>query len=174
MVRNKALLAAVFWVCSGSVHAIEILNRPYGPGRDAASVLPLQTAAPAQAAAPVPPMPSIPSVAPVHPVQVQVTPVLTSEPLKQSWAMDVKDVNYYGVFQRWGRDAGYQVRWDAEKHFVIEAVNTFSGSFEDAVTAVLDNPAVAYSKYPLEVCFYPNVPPLARITRKGAQEKECQ
>ena len=66
------------------------------------------------------------------------------------------------------------MRWDADKHFLVEAVDTFSGSFEDALTGVLKNPAVVFSKYPLEVCFYPNTPPLARITRKGVQEKECQ
>lgn len=152
MLRNKALLVVAFLTSYGSVNAIEMVNRNYGSSR----------------AAPVAP------ASPAAPVAVKVTPVPNPEPPKRSWTLDVKDVNYFGAFQRWARDAGYQVRWDAEKHFVIEAVNTFSGSFEEAVTAVLDNPAVAFSKYPLEVCFYPNVPPLARITRKGAQEKECQ
>ncbi|MEQ6436333.1 TcpQ domain-containing protein [Comamonas sp. w2-DMI] len=142
--RNKALLAAALILSYGSVYAIEIVNRPYEGSRESS------------------------------PGSVQVTPVASPVHPSSSWTMDVKDVNYFGAFQRWAKDAGYQVRWDAEKHFVIEAVNTFSGTFEDAVTAVLDNPAVKFSKYPLEVCFYPNVPPLARITRKGAQEKECR
>lgn len=89
------------------------------------------------------------------------------------WSLKAADVNYAGAIQRWAEHAGYQVRWDANKHFFIEAENTFVGTFEEAVTAVLSNPAVAYSSYPLEVCFYPNTPPLARITRRGDQVKEC-
>lgn len=92
----------------------------------------------------------------------------------QHWSLKAADVNYAGAIQRWAEHAGYQVRWDANKHFYIEAENTFVGTFEDAVTAVLSNPAVAYSSYPLEVCFYPNTPPLARITRRGDQVKECK
>lgn len=144
MVSNKAVLAFLVPFIFGSANAIEVVNRPY-TARDS----------------------SVPS-------GVQVQPVVSAGPLMKTWTLDIKDVNYYGAFQRWASQAGYQVRWDAEKHFLVEAVDTFSGSFEDAVSGVLKNPAVVYSKYPLEVCFYPNTPPLARITRKGVQEKECQ
>lgn len=99
--------------------------------------------------------------------------VKTSEPSKPVWTLDARDVNYFNALQRWGKIANYQVRWDAPKHFLIDAAGSFEGSFEEAVTSVLSNPGIQNSMLPLEVCFYPNTPPLARITRKGEQEKEC-
>lgn len=92
----------------------------------------------------------------------------------QLWTVDTKDVNLANTFQRWAAVAGWKVRWDAQKHVMLEAPDTFSGTFEDAVAAQLSSPGIAMSSYPLEVCFYPNTPPLARITRKGDQAKECQ
>ena len=146
MISKMAVLSLLVPMICGNALAIEIVNRPYST----------QSNGVGQAQ------------------HVQVQPVKPSGPIQKSWTLDIKDVNYYGAFQRWATEAGYQVRWDADKHFLVEAVDTFSGSFEDALTGVLKNPAVVFSKYPLEVCFYPNTPPLARISRKGVQEKECQ
>ena len=146
MISKMAVLSLLVPMICGNALAIEIVNRPYST----------QSNGVGQAQ------------------HVQVQPVKPSGPIQKSWTLDIKDVNYYGAFQRWATEAGYQVRWDADKHFLVEAVDTFSGSFEDALTGVLKNPAVVFSKYPLEVCFYPNTPPLARITRKGVQEKDCQ
>ena len=146
MISKMAVLSLLVPMICGNALAIEIVNRPYST----------QSNGVGQAQ------------------HVQVQPVKPSGPIQKSWTLDIKDVNYYGAFQRWATEAGYQVRWDADKHYLVEAVDTFSGSFEDALTGVLKNPAVVFSKYPLEVCFYPNTPPLARITRKGVQEKECQ
>ena len=91
-----------------------------------------------------------------------------------SWEVRSDDLNLANVFTRWGREAGYAVRWDARKNAVVEGPDRIGGSFEDAVTFVLSGPGISSSAYPLEVCFYPNTPPLARITRKGEQDKECK
>lgn len=93
--------------------------------------------------------------------------------LSRKWEILIKDINVHGTFQRWARDAGWQVRWDAGKHVLVEAPDTLQGSFEDVVRTVLESPGIALGPYPLEVCFYPNNPPLARVTRKGDQAKEC-
>ena len=90
------------------------------------------------------------------------------------WSVETKDVNLANTFQRWATQAGWKVRWDAGKHVMVEAPDTFTGTFEEAVAAQLASPGIALSAYPLEVCFYPNVPPLARVTRKGEQLQECQ
>jgi hypothetical protein len=90
------------------------------------------------------------------------------------WEVRQSDINLANAFTRWGAAAGYKVRWDARKHAMIEGNDTISGSFENALAYVLSGPAIAESNYPLEVCFYPNTPPLARITRKGDQDKECK
>lgn len=92
----------------------------------------------------------------------------------QKWSVETRDVNLANTFQRWAGQAGWRVRWDAQKHVMVEAPDSFSGTFEEAVEAQLSSPGIAMSAYPLEVCFYPNTPPLARITRKGDQNQECK
>lgn len=83
------------------------------------------------------------------------------------------DVRLATTLERWARQVGWQVRWDAPQHVLVEGEDNFGGTFQDAVTTVLSTPGIQYSKQPLEVCFYPNTPPLARITLKGEQSKEC-
>lgn len=90
------------------------------------------------------------------------------------WEVRQDDLNLANAFTRWAKDAGYRVRWDARKNSMIEGPDQISGSFEDAISYVLAGPSISESAYPLEVCFYPNTPPLARVTRKGEQDKECK
>ena len=92
----------------------------------------------------------------------------------RTWSVEVRDVTLANTFQRWAAAAGWRVRWDAAKNVMVEAPDTVTGSFEDAVEAQLASPGIAFGSYPLEVCFYPNTPPLARVTRKGDQDKECK
>lgn len=89
------------------------------------------------------------------------------------WEIRLQDVNLASTFARWASESGWRVRWDARKHVLVEAPDRITGSFEDAIAAVLEGPGIANSAYPLEVCFYTNSPPLARITRRGEQDKEC-
>lgn len=90
------------------------------------------------------------------------------------WEIQLKDITLSKTFSRWAATAGYRVRWDAAKQVEIGGPDTYEMPFEEAIQAVLSTPGIAESEYPLEVCFYPNVPPLARVTRKGEQEKECK
>lgn len=99
---------------------------------------------------------------------------VTAAGASQMWTVETRDINLANTFQRWAGAAGWRVRWDAAMHVMVEAPDSVSGSFEDAITAQLSSPGIANSAYPLEVCFYPNTPPLARITRKGDQAKDCQ
>lgn len=121
---------------------------------------------------------SMPAAAPqvaATPTPVAVTPVKATEPpppAAQVWDVAIKDVHLANTFQRWAGKAGWRVRWDAAKNVMVEAPDTFSGSFEDAVTAQLASPGIAYSSYPGSLLL--RTPPLARITRKGEQAKECQ
>lgn len=89
------------------------------------------------------------------------------------WELKLQDVTLNKAFTRWAQEAGYRVRWDARKHVVIGSPETYDLPFEQAVTAALSTPGIQASEYPLDVCFYPNNPPLARITRRGEQDKEC-
>lgn len=89
------------------------------------------------------------------------------------WELKLQDVTLNKAFTRWAAEAGYRVRWDARKHVVIGSPETYEMPFEQAVTAALSSPGIQASEYPFDVCFYPNNPPLARITRRGEQDKEC-
>lgn len=101
-----------------------------------------------------------------------MAPAAAAQP--QSWEIRLQDIHLANTFQRWATDAGWRVRWDARKNVLIEAPDQIEGSFEDAVRQVLEAPGIATSAHPLEVCFYPNTPPLARITLNGDQDKECK
>lgn len=124
-------------------------------------------AAPAKSAVPVPSATLPVSAAPV------VAPEAEKKPA-QKWQMKFTDVRMAETFIRWGRVAGYQVRWDAPKHVLVEGEDTFEGTFQSVLESVLSTPGIRNSTQPLEVCFYPNTPPLARITLMGEQSKECR
>lgn len=89
------------------------------------------------------------------------------------WEMRLQDITLAQTLQRWSQQAGWKLIWDVDKHILIDSPHQFKGSFEEAVGLLLAAPSLAASGLPLEVCFYPNTPPLARITRKGEQDKEC-
>ena len=91
----------------------------------------------------------------------------------RNWSVELRDMTLANTFHRWAQSAGYRVRWDAEKHLMIEAPTQIHGTFEDAVARTLASPGIAGGAYPLEACFYPNNPPLVRITRRG-DSGQCQ
>lgn len=158
----SALLLAVTLACVSHhvlAQSIEVKNQAYEPSA------PLLFA-PAKGASPV-------VTAEPTPRQVVAVSTETNAPV-QKWEILLKDINLANTMQRWADDAGWRVRWDARKNFMVEAPDMIQGTFEDAIRTVLESPGIAGGAYPLEVCFYPNTPPLARITRKGEQEKECK
>ncbi|MDL5034353.1 TcpQ domain-containing protein [Pelomonas sp. APW6] len=114
------------------------------------------------------------SVAPAASAAAKAVPAAgaTQEPVK-TWEVLASDVLLMKTFQRWAKDAGYTLRWDAEKNFLVSGPNTWTGSFEYAVFKTLMTPGIRYSDYPLEACVYPNKPLLMRVTRKGEQARDC-
>jgi hypothetical protein len=103
---------------------------------------------------------------------VPSAPVIAKPAL--TWKVELKDVYIANTLQRWASGQGWRVKWDAAKNFVVEAPDSYVGTFEDAVTALLSAPGIQNSRYPVDVCFYPNTPPLARVTLRGEQDKECK
>jgi Toxin co-regulated pilus biosynthesis protein Q len=90
------------------------------------------------------------------------------------WRVLVQDITLEHTLQRWGAQAGYRVKWDAQRNFLIGAPNSVEGTFESALKAVLESAGIRQSDYPLEACIYANTPPLVRITRLGEQARECE
>ena len=111
--------------------------------------------------------------APVFPV-VPYVPVTVAPSASSRWAVLVQDITLARTLERWGAQAGYRVKWDAQRNFLIGAPDSVEGSFETALKAVLDSAGIRQSDYPLEACIYANTPPLVRITRQGEQARECE
>ena len=96
-----------------------------------------------------------------------------SDPQSARWNVLVQDITLARTFERWGEQAGYRVKWDARRNFLIGAPDSVDGTFETAVKAILGSAGIRQSDYPLEACIYANTPPLVRITRQGEQAREC-
>ena len=97
----------------------------------------------------------------------------TGDPPLARWSVLVQDITLARTFERWGAQAGYRVKWDARRNFLIGAPDSVDGTFETAVKTILGSAGIRQSDYPLEACIYANTPPLVRITRQGEQAREC-
>ena len=90
------------------------------------------------------------------------------------WSVLVQDITLARTLERWGAQAGYRLKWDAQRNFLIGAPDTIDGTFETALKTVLNSAGIRQSDYPLEACIYANTPPLVRVTRQGEQARECE
>jgi hypothetical protein len=106
--------------------------------------------------------------------------VASQTPKPKQWEVLATDIKLAATFDRWAKESAempepvkYKILWDADKHVLIEATPTYSGSILDAIQAALETPAIRKSKNPLEACLYENNPPVIRITKLGEQADAC-
>ena len=90
------------------------------------------------------------------------------------WSVLTQDITLARTLERWAAQAGYRLKWDAQRNILIGSPDRYDGSFESALRAVLGSAGIRQSDYPLEACVYANTPPLVRITRQGEQARECE
>ena len=109
--------------------------------------------------------------APVAPIAVAATGASASLPAR--WNVLTQDITLEHTLQRWAALAGYRMKWDAQRNFLIGAPDSVEGTFEIALQTVLGSAGIRESDYPLEACIYANTPPLVRVTRQGEQAREC-
>ena len=107
------------------------------------------------------------------PVAPYAGAVATEPAAATHWSVLVQDITLARTLERWGAQAGYRVKWDAQRNFLIGAPDSVEGTFETALRAILNSAGIRQSDYPLEACIYANTPPLVRITRQGEQTREC-
>jgi hypothetical protein len=74
-------------------------------------------------------------------------PVALAEP-SAIWALQTKDKTLYHSLNRWAQAAQWQLMWEAERDFPIQAQISFEGGFTAAIEAVMS--ALAGSDYPLQ------------------------
>jgi len=91
----------------------------------------------------------------------------------ERWEVLTQDITLARTLERWASVAGYRLKWDAQRNFLIGAPDSVQGTFEKALQAILDSAGIRQSDYPLEACIYANTPPLVRVTRQGEQAREC-
>jgi hypothetical protein len=119
---------------------------------------------------PAPSEQSLPFAPP--PVATRAVPApATSSP--STWKISSDDIRLATTLDRWAKQAGFKLIWDAQKHVLLSSADSFTGTFEEALTRVLSSPAIRRSDYPLEACIYPNNPPVVRITKLGDQNTDC-
>lgn len=93
---------------------------------------------------------------------------------QKAFEVRLTDIKLSTSMNRWATENGVRLRWDADKHVLVGAPQTFrANTVFEAIAQALGTPGIKNSDYPLEVCEYPNQPPLLRITRQGEQAKDC-
>jgi hypothetical protein len=72
----------------------------------------------------------------------------------QTWSVTVADRSVRTLLERWAKTAGYQMSWEIPVDLELNANANMTGSFEDALTAVLAS--LKNSEYPIETIIYDN------------------
>jgi len=112
-------------------------------------------------------------VATSNPVEQTTKPEAQPQPQSEmTWSVLTNDLRLETTLERWTKQAGYALIWDADRHILITAEDTFVGSFEDALDRVFASPAIRDSDYPLEAVIYNNNPPVVRVTGLGEQSNK--
>jgi Toxin co-regulated pilus biosynthesis protein Q len=91
----------------------------------------------------------------------------------KQWEVRADDQRLSRSFERWAKQAGAVIKWDAPHHVLIGASTVYSGTLEEALFEALASPGIFQGEERLEACIYPNNPRLIRVTRYGAQVREC-
>jgi hypothetical protein len=87
-------------------------------------------------------------------------------PLPQIWRVELGDATLKGVFQHWSDAAGWQLVWELPVDFPVQTRAQFTGSYEEAVSAVALS--LEHADTPIKVIFYRGNKVL-RVLSKGAQ-----
>lgn len=91
-------------------------------------------------------------------------PPAPSEPIR-SWHLSLSDHTVKTVLTRWAKEDGWQLVWDVPIDFGVDADATVTGTFEQALEAVVE--ALKKSDTPIQAVLYRGNKVL-RIVAKGA------
>jgi hypothetical protein len=81
------------------------------------------------------------------------------EPNQDKWSILVADKTLYRTMRRWAQEANYQLLWQIDRDYPIEASVTFENNFRGAIGQVMAG--VALTDYPIQAIFNP----AARVLR---------
>ena len=176
---REALSVPVTWTAGFSrAEALEQVAANYGlviaftGSKPGSPLLVSKVAAPV--VAPKQPAVSVPATVVATAAAAAPPPAKPQGPVMTAYEIRLTDMRLSTAMARWAAEGGVRIRWDADKHLLISAPQTFTAaSVADAVAMALATPGIRNSEFPLEACEYPNTPPLIRITRQGEQAKDC-
>ena len=72
----------------------------------------------------------------------------------QKWAILMADKTLYRTFRRWSQEAQYQLLWQVDRDYPIEAEVAFESTLREAVAQVMSG--VALTDFPLQAIFNPS------------------
>ena len=73
------------------------------------------------------------------PPSVPPPPASTDEDAARIWSVELADNTVRLCLKRWAKEAQWQLVWDADRDFVIDAEVQWFGTFEQALTALLES-----------------------------------
>lgn len=88
----------------------------------------------------------------------------------KNWEIRTSDTTISRALRRWGEESGYQVIWESPKDFPVMASAAFSGSFHDALKAVIES--LSKTDSPMQATYYVNG--VVHITRYNGQSADLE
>lgn len=85
-------------------------------------------------------------------------------PAKQTWEVAGSDKTLRAALSRWAAAAGWQLRWELNVDYEVDARTAISGSFEEAMESVANS--MSTSEVPMKMIFYKQNK-VVRIVAKG-------
>lgn len=71
----------------------------------------------------------------------------------RKWSVLISDKTLYRTMRRWAQEANYQLLWQIDRDYPIEANVTFESNLKDAVGQIMAG--VALTDYPIQAIFNP-------------------
>jgi predicted transcriptional regulator len=107
-------------------------------------------------------------------VQAQQVTAVTPEvkkpspvaPVKKNFAVKLTDGTIYGALQRWSKESGWQLSWEAERDFAVNLEATYEGDYETSIGQLMET--LGRSQYPLRACTFDN-----KVVRVVHKSKSC-
>lgn len=94
------------------------------------------------------------------------------EPLNETrstWSILNQDKSLYHVISRWSQTANWQLIWDADRDFPIQAQISIDGTFTSAIQMVMDS--LNNTDYPLQAVMNPNTRVLSVVRHLDANNR---
>lgn len=87
----------------------------------------------------------------------------------KKWAILLSDKTLYRTFRRWSQEAQYQLLWQIDRDYPIEAEVKFESTLREAVAQVMAG--VALTDFPLQAIFNPSTRVLRVIRHLDADRR---